>query len=314
MDDSLSADSSFEDSLGSPPALTSSSPSLDSRGVLRGRCAACSSCPNFQKSQDTCVHSCGVCGHPPVKHINLSSSNSSSSTNLPSQPQEDMSFHSFLKTEREEDSEDEGEEEIEVDGGHVSHVVVCSVPGCGRETYFDINTGYSGNHCLKHSKLCDLTITYLCLLKYIHIIGRTRGSPYDKSPTSSPGRPFSRARTACIQRTPPLNKSLHTGAVPFKTGASMATPSIGGDPQPSYIQNVPVPPTFLQSIPSTQSHSHSSLHSARPLRVSVSLCKLPGCNKPAFINPDTNESFDCCGRTHGRQYQAMMAETTSIIL
>ena len=98
---------------------------LDSRGVLRGSCTACS-CGGYGSGQEG--KKCVNCGHPPGKHQNLSTGRSTSSS---------TSSTSLSPT------------KLDSGMGTLS-LPQCVFPGCNEEAYFDLNTSFQASYCQKH--------------------------------------------------------------------------------------------------------------------------------------------------------------------
>ena len=169
--------------------------SVDSRGVLRGQCQACS-CDAYDGGDKGLK--CVDCGHPPLKHVNLTTG---PATQSPPRPQISPPTASLQPSAYRAPSTTE------------AVATQCQFPGCTREAHFDMNSLKQYSFCRDHINVTSLPLH----LGSVHLDPMEYGEPvsYPAPPTHPP------AATPMQFLSPP-----HHTTPPTSSLASQSTPNL----------------------------------------------------------------------------------------
>jgi len=226
------------DQIKPPISLASLAMSADSRGILRGHCQACN-CGAYSGGEKG--FKCSDCGHPPGKHVNLSTSASSSTTRqvrTPPRPQAVPSVHSVTS------SLARVTPPTPVPRPPTTFAIgpQCQFPGCSEEAHFDLNLMKQYPYCKDHISVDSLTLQ----LHNAHIDPLEYGEPLNY-PTSYP-------------QVAATNGSVQPGLIspfrPYQPPPNAAPPlsSLSSQSTPNLM--MPPPQPFLSLPPKTSPSPH----------------------------------------------------------
>lgn len=212
--------------------------SADSRGILRGHCQACN-CGAYSGGEKG--FKCLDCGHPPGKHVNLSTSAPSSTTTgqvrNPPQPQAVPSIFSLASSL----ARDAPPTSVSSLPTTFAIGPQCQVPGCSEEAHFDLNLMKQYPYCEDHISVGSLTPQ----LHNAHIDPLEYGEPLDYPATY----PQVAATNGSAQLISPFHpyQPPPNAAPPLSSLTSQSTPNL----------MTPQPQPFLSLPPKTSPLPHS---------------------------------------------------------
>lgn len=139
---------------------STSTASVDSRGVQRGRCTSCS-CDGYDGGSE--LKKCVKCAHPPGKHQNMTQASGSSAVgSAVAMPTSSVTSVLAVSPTSPSSTDDDSLFTDSTVSMPTSPVYPpCAFPGCSAETYFDLNTGFQSAYCQQHLSSTDgLTVPH----------------------------------------------------------------------------------------------------------------------------------------------------------
>ena len=307
---------------------------VDSRGNLRGRCSSCA-CDGYSGGSEK--KKCTGCGHPPGKHQNLSTS-SVGSTGQSTVSASSSGVSSFSPPRPA--SAFDGGASLNDSGffmsGSPAPSYQCRYPGCQMEADFDPNTGVQKAYCQQHTlytqfqqQSAQASYDPFTTPQSHWSVGNTDSSDFassqsdssdDEQDQSSSRRVYSDARRPKSAATmPPDSSSSSTKggmfasvfASFFQKGPNERTKPQRATTQTRRTQpsGVPAP---LVARPTTAPPPLAQVQQPIPpasFILGQQVCKLPGCNRPRYVEQGV-KVHDYCGRRHAQQYQQQYGNKT----
>ena len=177
--------------------------SVDSRGVLRGQCQACS-CDAYDGGDKGLK--CLDCGHPPGRHVNLNGGPPTQRPPRPQIPNPTASLPPRLQPSA-----------FTSPSTTAAVAIQCQFPGCTREAHFDMNSLKQYSFCRDH-----INASLPSHLSSMHLDPMEYGEPlsYPAPPTYSPA-----VATPMQSLSPP-----HPTTLPTLSLASQSTPNLTKSP------------------------------------------------------------------------------------